>query len=237
MNHFGTPAPPLPSLEQLDRSGALRESFEAIEGSTRRDFLWKGALGGAAFLAALSAPAWAKTPAPSKKNDTLILRFGLTFEHLQAQFYTEGLRIGGFTAETKRWARVIGAHERAHVQIIRHVLGPKAIPSPFFNYHGVTEHELAFTKTAVAMEDLTTALLIGVMPLLDSPALSSALFSLLTVEARHAAWVRHDRGLLPVASAFDEPKTISEVNRLVASTHFMKSTPKTWSKRAPHFTG
>jgi Ferritin-like domain len=227
----------MPSLEQLDTDGALRETFDAIEGSTRRDFLWKGAIGGAGFLTALATPAWAKTPAPSKKNDTLILRFGLTFEHLQAQFYTEGLRIGGFTAETKRWARVIGAHERAHVQIIRHALGAKAIPSPFFNYHGVTEDELAFTKTAVAMEDLTTALLIGVMPVMESPALSAALFSLLTVEARHAAWVRHDRGLLPVASPFDEPKSITEVNRLVASTHFMRSTPKTWSKRAPHFTG
>jgi hypothetical protein len=227
----------MPSLEQLDTDGALRETFDAIEGSTRRDFLWKGAIGGAGFLTALATPAWAKTPAPSKKNDTLILRFGLTFEHLQAQFYTEGLRIGGFTAETKRWARVIGAHERAHVQIIRHALGAKAIPSPFFNYHGVTEDELAFTKTAVAMEDLTTALLIGVMPVMESPALSAALFSLLTVEARHAAWVRHDRGLLPVASPFDEPKSITEVNRLVASTHFMRSTPETWSKRAPHFTG
>jgi Ferritin-like domain len=232
-----SPRSALPSLEQLDANGALGESFEAIAGSTRRDFLWKGALGGAGILAALATPAWAKTTAPSKKTDVLILRFGLTFEHLQAQFYTEGLQIGGFTAETKRWARVIGAHERAHVQIIRHALGAKAIPSPFFNYHGVTEDELAFTKTAVAMEDLTTALLIGVMPILESPALSSALFSLLTVEARHAAWVRHDRGLLPVASPFDEPKSISEVNRLVASTHFMRSTPKTWSKRAPHFTG
>jgi Ferritin-like domain len=237
MNDPLNPGRALPSLEQLDERGALRESLEAIEASTRRDFLWKGALGGAGFAAALATPAWGKGAAPSKKTDVLILRFGLTFEHLQAHFYEEGLRIGGFTAKTKRWARVIGAHERAHVQIIRHVLGPKSIPSPFFNYHGVTEDETAFTKTAVAMEDLTTALLIGVMPLLDSPSLSAALFSLLTVEARHAAWVRHDRGLLPVASAFDEPKTIAEVDRLVASTHFMKSTPKTWSKKAPHFTG
>jgi hypothetical protein len=232
------PEPTLPSLEQVDATGMLRDNFAAIDGSSRRDFLWKAALGGAGFLAALTeAPAWAKGSGPSKRNDVFILRFGLTFEHLQAQFYAEGLRIGAFTKETKRWARVIGAHERAHVRIIRSVLGPKAIPSPFFDYHGVTEHETAFTKTAVAMEDLTTALLIGVMPLLDSPALASALFSLLTVEARHAAWVRHDRGLLPVASPFDRPKTIPEVNRLVASTHFMKTTPKTWSQNAPRFTG
>jgi hypothetical protein len=225
----------VPSLDQLDADGALRESFASIPGLSRATFLRNGALGAAGLLAALAAPeAWAK---PGKNNDVLILRFGLTFEHLQAQFYEEALRIGGFSHQTQVWARVIGAHERAHVRIIRSVLGSKAIPSPFFDYHGVTEHEPAFTKTAVAMEDLTTALLIGVMPLIDSPPLVAALFSLLTVEARHAAWVRHDRGLLPVASAFDEPKSISEVNRLVASTHFMKSTPKTWSKRAPRFTG
>lgn len=230
--------PTVPSLEQIDTTGALRESFAAMDGGSRRDFLWKGALAGAGLLTALAEPAaWAKGSGPSKSQDVLILRFGLTFEHLQAQFYAEGLRIGGFGEKTKRWARVIGAHERAHVQIIRHVLGSKAIPSPFFDYHGVTEHEGAFTKTAVAMEDLTTALLIGIMPVVDSPSLTAALFSLLTVEARHAAWVRHDRGLLPVGSAFDDPKTIPEVNRLVASTHFMKSTPKTWSKNAPRFTG
>ena len=226
----------LPSLEEMDRDGALQETFSAVKGLPRSEFLWKGALGGAGLLSAVAMPgAWAKST--SKSDDVLILRFGLTFEHLQAQFYEEGLRIGGFGEETKRWSRVIGAHERAHVRIIRSVLGSKAIPSPFFNYHGVTEHENAFTKTAVAMEDLTTALLTGVMPLINSPSLISALFSLLTVEARHAAWVRHDRGLLPVASAFDQAKSISEVNRLVASTHFMKSQPITYSKRAPHFTG
>jgi Ferritin-like domain len=226
----------LPSLEQIDKDGALQETFSAIKGISRSEFLWKGALGGAGVLSALATPS-ASAKSTSKSDDTLILRFGLTFEHLQARFYQEGLRIGNFKEETKRWSRVIGAHERAHARIIASLLGRKAIPSPFFDYHGVTEHEGAFTKTAVAMEDLTTALLTGVMPLINSPGLVSALFSLLTVEARHAAWVRHDRGLLPVASAFDEPKSISEVNRLVASTHFMKSSPITYSKRAPRFTG
>ena len=139
--------------------------------------------------------------------------------------------------ESKRWARVIGAHERAHARVIRGILGRKAIPSPFFDFRGVTEHARPFTKTAVAFEDLTTALLTGVMPLVDSPMLVSAFFSLLTVEARHASWVRHAQGLLPVASAFDEPKSISKVDRLLASTHFMKTSPITYSKRAPRFTG
>lgn len=232
------PEEALPSLEQIDETGLLRETLSSIPGFSRREMLWKAALGGASFMGAMAAaPAWAKSTRRSKSTDVLILRFGLTFERLQAHFYAEGLRVGGFSRETKKWARVIGAHERAHARIIKHILGPKAIPSPFFDYHGVTERETAFTKTAVAMEDLTTALLIGVMPRLDSPSLAAALFSLLTVEARHAAWVRHDRGLLPVASAFDEPKSLPEVNRLVASTHFMRSTPKTWSKKAPRFTG
>jgi Ferritin-like domain len=226
----------LPSLEQLDEDGALQEAFASIKGLSRSQFLWKGALGSAGLMTALAMPrAWAKPT--SNNQDVLILRFGLTFEYMQARFYKEALRIGDFTPETKRWARVIGAHERAHVHILRDVLGTKAIPSPFFDYHGVTERETAFTKTAVAMEDLTTALLTGVMPLLHSPALVSALFTLATVEARHAAWVRHARNLLPVAKALDETKSISEVNRLVASTHFMKSPPMTYSKRAPHFTG
>ena len=64
----------------------------------------------------------------------------------------------------QRWARVLGAHERAHVRIIKKILGDKADRRPFFDFHGVTETDAGFTRTAVAMEDLTVALLAGVTP-------------------------------------------------------------------------
>ena len=93
-----------------------------------------------------------------------MFNFGLRFEYLQATFYTQAEEIGTIdrmTARKQAWARVLGAHERAHVKILKSVLGPKAVRKPFFDFRGTTETDDGFTRTAVAMEDLTVALLGG----------------------------------------------------------------------------
>jgi Ferritin-like domain len=88
------------------------------------------------------------------------------------------------------------------------------------------------------MEDLTTALLTGVTPALRSQGLVAAAFSLLTVEARHAAWARHLSGIVPVAGAFDRAKPVSEVDRIVASTRFTSTlVPRTTARMEPKFVG
>ncbi len=231
---------PALTLEELDRDGALQEDIAALYGDSRAGFLRKAVVGGGALLAALAAPPRlaAKT---SKANDVKILQYALNFEYLQSTFYTETERAGTVAAmpENKAiWARTLGAHERAHVAIIKQVLGDAAGKKPFFNFRGTTESEDGFTRTAVAMEDLTTALLTGVTPALHSRALVAAAFSLLTVEARHAAWARHLAGVVPVAAAFDEPKPVAEVDRLVASTRFISSLqPKTTAGANPRFVG
>ena len=140
-------------------------------------------------------------------------------------------------AERETWARTLGAHERAHVTILKDVLGRKAVARPFFDYRGVTEDGDDFTRTAVAMEDLTVALLAGQAPRVSDRSLRAAFFSLLTVEARHAAWARRITGFRPVAAAFDEPKTLAAVDRVVRSTHFLVSRPSRESRRSPRFTG
>ena len=224
------------TLEQVDRDGAIGEALEAVHGGSRADFLRGAAIGSGALLAALASPA----AAGAKVNETAILNYGLTFEHLQASFYTETDRLGTVArmdSPRQRWARTLGAHERAHVAILKKVLGKAAVGKPFFNFGGATESIDSFTKTAVAMEDLTVALLTGQLPRIQTPALISAFFSLLTVEARHAAWARRIVGVQPVAYALDRPKTLAQVDRVVASTHFIARRPKTKSSRKPRFTG
>jgi len=174
-----------PTLGSVDRDGALTEAVADLCGSTRAEFLRKSALGGAAMLAALAAPAEAAT-----LSDVDILNFGLRFERLQATFYTQADEmgtIGAMAAAKRTWAETLGAHERAHVRIIKKILGRKAGKRPFFDFHGVTETDDGFTRTAVAMEDLTVALLAGVTPRMHDRRLTAALFGLLTTEARHAA--------------------------------------------------
>jgi hypothetical protein len=224
------------TLGTLDRDEALTEVVDELCGSTRAQLLRGAAVGGAAMLAALAAPSVAE----GRVSDVRILNFALRFERLQAAFYTQGDEIGtvGRMPEPRReWAEVLGAHARAHVRILKRVLGPKAGPRPAFDFGAATETDLAFTRTVVAMEDLTVAFLTGVSPLLRDRAVTAAVFGLLTVEARHAAWGRHLLRRVPTPRPFDDPRTLASVQRAVARTGFIVDRPRTSSRRSPRFTG
>jgi Ferritin-like domain len=226
----------VPTLEAVDRDGALTEAIAELCGSTRAGFLRGTALGGGAMLAALTAPA----TAAAGITDVAILNFGLRFERLQATFYTQADEMGtiaSMAAAKQTWAETLGAHERAHVKIIKQVLGRKAEGRPSFDFGKANETDEAFTKTAVAMEDLTVALLAGVTPKVRDKGLVAALFGLLTVEARHAAWARHIVGTTPAPEAFDEPMTLRQVQGAIAKTHFVAETPRTSGTSSPRFTG
>jgi rubrerythrin len=224
------------TLADLDRDEALSDALAQLFGATRAGFLRTAALGSAALLAGLVRP----SDADAQVTDVDILQFGLRFERLQATFYTQAEEIGTIASmsEAKQdWARTLGAHERAHVRIIKSVLGSKAEPRPFFDFGKDNETDAAFTRTAVAMEDLTVALLTGIMPQVRDRGLAAALFGLLTVEARHAAWARDIVGATPAARAFDEPRTLNSVQGAVARTRFIRAQPKRSSRRRPRFTG
>jgi hypothetical protein len=226
-----------PTLEELDRDGALTDLMAEVHGDSRADFLRKAAIGSGVLLGALAAP----PPAAAQVDEVAILNYGLGFEYLQSTFYTETERVGTVARMDERrarWARTLGSHERAHVAILKQVLGGKAIRKPSFDFGGATETQERFTKTAVAMEDLTVALLTGQTPRMRTPALVAAFFSLLTVEARHAAWARRIAGFRPVGPALDEPKTLDQVDRVIASTRFISTLrPRTKTRRRPRFTG
>jgi hypothetical protein len=224
------------TLSAVDRDEALSEAIAELYGHTRADFLRGTALGGAAMLAAFAAP----SEAAAQVTDLQILNFGLRFERLQASFYTEADSIGTIgrmPADKQEWAEVLGAHERAHVRIIKKVLGRRAERRPFFDFGDATGSDSKFTRTAVAMEDLTVALLGGIVPRVQNRNLTAALFGLLTTEARHAAWARHIVGTTPAADAFDEPRTLGDVRGVVARTHFIAQRPSTSRRRRPRFTG
>jgi hypothetical protein len=87
------------------------------------------------------------------------------------------------------------------------------------------------------MEDLTVALLTGVTPKVKNRKLTAALFGLLTVEARHAAWARHIIGTTPAPAAFDRARSLDSVKGTVARTRFIVTKPRTSGTDAPGFTG
>ncbi len=223
------------TLETVDGDGAIVEALDRLTGDTRADFLGKAVVGGSALTAALAAPAVAKQRNTAK--DIAILRFDLTLEYLQAAMYSEAERLRELKPRTLDWSRVVGANERAHVKAIKGLLGRDAVKSPKFNFRGVTEDDRVFTQTAVAFEDLTAALLKTQATQVDSRRVLAALVSLHSVEARHAAWIRHIAGIVPAAKAFDQPTSKAEVVKLVDATNFVASAPKTKGRRKPRFTG
>src|SRR5918999_799964 len=223
------------TLESVDRSGALAEAFDELTGGTRADFFSKALIGGGALLAALETPALAQPRNTAK--DVAILQFDLGLEYLQAAMYSEAERLGEVSPKTLEWSRVVGANERGHVQAIRGLLGRDVVKSPSFNFRGVTEDDRVFTETAVAFEDLTAALLKTQAVQVDSRHLLTPIASLHSVEARHAAWIRHIAGIVPAADAFDEPTSKARVVELVDSTRFVTSRPRTRGRRRPGYTG
>jgi hypothetical protein len=226
------------TLAEVDVDGALQETAAEAFSGTRGVFLRRsvGTLAAATLGGLLGESAAAATR--TTKNDIAILRFDLVLEYLQAGLYTEAERLGSLTPKTLGWARVVGAHERAHVQAIKSLLGRgNLVPSPAFNYRGVTSDEDAFIKTAVAFEDLTAALLKWQAPRLDSRSIVAAAVGLHSVETRHAAWIRHLVGIPPVTSAFDQPASQARMARLIASTRFVVARPRVKRRRRPRFTG
>jgi hypothetical protein len=226
------------TLAAIDVDGALRETAAEAFPSTRGGFLRLAAAGAAAVGGlGLGLGGLARAASRQTAGDVAILRFDLALEYLQAALYTEAERIGALTPSTLGWARVVGAHERAHAAAIKGLLGSKAVPSPTFDFHGVTEQEQPFIKTAVAFEELTSALLKWQAVRLDSRDVIAAVATLHSVETRHAAWIRHIIGLQPAESAFDKPAPQERMARLIASTHFVTSKPRTTRKAKPPYTG
>jgi Ferritin-like domain len=225
------------TLADLDCDGALEEAAASVFPSSRHGFLRQGILGGGALLAILALPLDAEAAVARSKRDIAIVKFDVVLEHLQSALYVEAQRLGALGPRTLEWARVVGAHELAHVAALKGMLDrPPARPS--FNFRGVTEREASFVKTAVAFEDLTAAILKWQALRLDSREILAAAATLHSVETRHAAWIRRLTGRPPVAAAFDEPASQRHMARLIRQTRFIATRPRTTGTRTgPRYTG
>ena len=224
-------------LDEFDRDGALLEAIGRLGGVTRADALKRAVVGGSALLAAAALPGAAKAAARGPARDADILNYALTLEYVQAAFYTEAERSRALSARSQKAVDVLGGVERAHVAALKGVLGNKAVARPTFNFRGVTEKERPFLQTAVAFEDLAVEAYKAQAPLISSRAVLMAAVGIHSVEARHAAWMRHLFGIVPAVRAFDNSASRPKVMRIVAATGFITSLPRTDARGRPRFTG
>lgn len=235
-------------LDQVDRDGAVRETAHAVagdpglqeaaaSGDTRAQMLRKMALGGGAIfgagaLMALPSLADART---SPAQDREILNFALTLEYLEAAFYVEAVNGGALSGDPLEFARTARDHENAHVAFLQDALGSAAVARPRFDFKGTTASTGSFLRTATVLEDTGVAAYLGQSFRLSNPRLTLIAAHVLTVEARHAAWVRFlTPGRQPAEDPFNGttfqngvPRggyaTMPQVLRVVEQTGFIVS--------------
>jgi rubrerythrin len=152
---------------------------------------------------------------PSKAQDLRILQLVLQLEYTQVAFYEQALASGALKADLREFAQAALAHERAHLGAIKSALGSRAGPKPRFDFGRATKHADAFTTTAMKLEDTAVAGYNGQATNLTKPTLTVAA-TIVSVEARHAAWVRALVGEVAAPHPVDKPMTAREV---VASLH------------------
>ncbi len=169
-----------------------------------------GALAGAAVGGAkLAASA---DSGGSAATDREILTFGLLIERLQAAFYAAALAGGQLTGEARQFAQVVGSEEQAHVKYLSDALGSGAGASPHFRFGDSATDPTKFIATAISLEETGLGVYNGQAVSLTPKTLAAAA-RVVSVEARHAAWVRALAGKDPAPVPVDVPISVAQAKQ------------------------
>jgi rubrerythrin len=147
---------------------------------------------------------------PSKAQDVRILQLVLQLEYTQVAFYEQAVQKASLQGELLEFARAALVHERAHLAAIKQALGAKAGPRPRFAFGAKVRSPQQFTRTAIKLEDIAVAGYNGQATNL-TPATLAAAATIVSVEARHASWVRTLAGEVAAPEAVDKPMTAAQV--------------------------
>lgn len=165
-------------------------------------------------------------------RDVYVLQYALTLEHLEAAFYYEGLKkfsqgdfaINGYNAEFYGNMLRLVRDEATHVSFLTTVLQSIGQPVPGkcvydFPYSDVK----SFLKLASILEGVGVSAYSGAATSVSDPNILTAAASVLSVEARHASYLRNGIGQTPYASPFDVPLGFDQVYSL--ASQFIVSCP------------
>ncbi|GAB3926489.1 ferritin-like domain-containing protein [Mucilaginibacter myungsuensis] len=137
---------------------------------------------------------------------TTTLNIALRLEYFEAEFYNRGLAASTLTipsADRSNYIAPIAAHENAHVNFLKGVLGSAALPAPAANSYDFTagggfatvfSDYNTFLAVAQAFEDTGVRAYKGQAGvLLGQQVFLTAALNIHSVEARHAAAIRYLR--------------------------------------------
>ena len=185
----------------------------AADGVSRRAVLGVAALG-----ALVAAPLVGRLvrladafASPSKAQDARILQLVLQLEYTHVAFYEQALQKASLQGELRAFAQTALGHERAHVAAIKGALGAKAGPRPSFDFGPAVRNPDEFKQAAIKLEDIAIAGYNGQATNLTAGTLAAAA-KIVSVEARHASWVRTLAGEVAAPEAVDKPMTAKQVS-------------------------
>jgi rubrerythrin len=185
-------APERGAVEELARDPASRARFLKMVGGT-------GAAGAfALFLAACgsssskSTSSSASSSAPSSSQfgsgDLGIVKYALTLEYLEADFYTKAAASGKLSGAALKLGKEFGAEEMQHVTALEATvkkLGGQLPPKPKTNFPLADQGSIL--KLAGTVENLGAAAYLGQATNIQSKEVLAAALSIHTVEGRHAS--------------------------------------------------
>lgn len=148
--------------------------------------------------------------APSANTDVEILNFFLLLEYLQEALYRDGLRRAGLTGELADYARAVGAQETEHAAFLAKRLGDRARSRPRPDFGAALSTPERFRAAAIDLEETAIAAYIGQGANLTRQTVGTVA-TLLSVEARQAAWLRNLAGTAPAPRAADPARKPAEV--------------------------
>ena len=175
---------------------------------SRRALLGAGALG-AVFTVPIAGRLLQLGDAlgtPSKAQDVKILQLVLQVEYTQVAFYEEALAEAQLSGDVREFAQTALGHERQHLAAVKKALGSKAGAKPRFAFGDRTRSADAFMRAAIQLEDVAVAGYNGQAANLTKGTLAVAA-EIVSVEARHAAWVRALAGEVAAPKPVDQPMT------------------------------
>jgi rubrerythrin len=146
---------------------------------------------------------------PSKAQDAKILQLVLQLEYTQVAFYEEALEKAQLSGDLRLFAQTALGHERQHLAAIKKALGSKAGAKPRFDFGDKTKSAGAFSRAAIRLEDIAVAAYNGQAANLTKGTLAAAA-EIVSVEARHAAWVRALEGKVAAPEPVDKPMTAKQ---------------------------
>jgi hypothetical protein len=158
--------------------------------------------------------------------------YALTLEYLEAAFYAAADQAGYEDPDIAAAAKTIAAHEKAHVQALKGVLGKAAVKAPTLNTDTVGRllaDQNTFIKTAAAIEPVGTAAYAGAGPYLNNLGIVKAALSIHSVEANHAAYTAAlvkfkgiDASADPIPNAFNPANSFKKTIKIVTGLNVVK---------------